>query len=115
MKITSLLLFLLINFNTKAQLKTVADFKNNVICNYHYTKPFMENTRTNIHAGNASLSCVKVTNITTQTDNISNSPIKIDIQKNNGLICYSINTPAFRDDRRGHLHGGHSALSCIKK
>ena len=98
-----------------AKPQTVADYSNNVICNYLQTQPFIEDVRTNIHSGNASISCIRVKKIATGITNISNSPIKIDIQSSNNLICYFIESKAYRDDRRGHIHGGHSAISCIDK
>ena len=109
-----LLICFLISSTVKAQLSTVADFKNKVICNYLQTEPFVDKVRTNIHSGNASISCIALKDVPTGIKNISDSPIKIDNQKKNGLICYYIMTPPYRDDRRGHMHGGHSAISCLK-
>ena len=109
-----LIICFLISGTVKAQLNTVADFENKVICNYLQTEPFVDKVRTNIHSGNASISCATVKDIPSTTKNINDSPVKIDYQKKNGLVCYYIVSPTYRDDRRGHMHGGHSAISCIK-
>lgn len=107
-------LILAFSLDALADIKTVADYNNNVICNYLQTEPFVDKVRTNIHAGNASLSCVKVKKLPPNMPSINSSPIKMNTQKNTGLICYTIMLPAYRDDRRGHMHGGQSAISCLE-